>query len=138
MSARRLSARIAQATTGGSIPGGAPLRISLCALDENGLPSTPAAIAIVQTPAGTNTNQVTLSGIAWPAVAGLATYAVFVSNQDDLICAQQTGALTAGRGGPRTRRLDHDQRAVRAVHLGAASPYVSKIGSRRSASFIAA
>ncbi len=63
--------------------------MTVCALDANGLPSPPAAIAIVQTPAGANTNQVTLAGIVWPAVSGLASYAVFISDRDDLICAQQ-------------------------------------------------
>ena len=75
------SALSPQSTTGGSIPGGVTLRVSLCAIDANGLPSAPAAIAIVQTPVGTDTNQVTLSNITWPAVAGLATYAVFVSDR---------------------------------------------------------
>ncbi len=90
---------ISQSSTGGSIPGGVTLRIALCALDANGLPSTPSSIAIVTTAAGTNTNQVTLSNITWPAVAGLARYAVFVSAQDDLICWQQGDVLTAGGGG---------------------------------------
>src|SRR5579885_2070728 len=90
---------ISQSSTGGSIPGGVTLRIALCALDANGLPSTPSSIAIVTTAAGTNTNQVTLSNITWPAVAGLARYAVFESAQDDLICWQQGDVLTAGGGG---------------------------------------
>ena len=87
---------ISQATTGGSLPGGATFRVALCAIDSSGLPSAPSAIAIVQTPAGTNANQITLSNITWPAVSGLASYAVFISMQDDLICEQQAGALTAG------------------------------------------
>ena len=90
---------ISQSATGGSIPGGVTLRIAVCAIDANGLPSAPSAIAIVQTPVGTDTNQLTLSNITWPAIAGLASYAVFVSTQDDLICAQQSGSLTAGGGG---------------------------------------
>jgi len=86
---------IAQSTTGGGLPGGITVRISLCATDANGLPSAPAFIAIVQTAVGTNTNQIVLNGITWPAIAGLASYALFASTQDDLICEQQTGTLTA-------------------------------------------
>ena len=48
---------------------------------------------------GTNTNQIVLNGITWPAIAGLASYALFASTQDDLICIQQTGALTPTGGG---------------------------------------
>ena len=43
-----------------------------------------------------DTNQITLPDIAWPAAPGLASFAVFASTQDDLICAQQTGALAPG------------------------------------------
>jgi hypothetical protein len=89
---------ITQSTTGGSLPAKSTLRVSLCAFDSNGVPSTPAAIAIVGTGAS-GTGTLTLSNIAWPAVAGLVSWALFISTQDDLICAQATGALTAGSGG---------------------------------------
>ncbi len=87
-------ATITQATTGGSIPGNTTWRVTFSALDANGLPSPSAQIAIIQVPAGTSTNQIVLSDITWPPVAGLATFEVFVSDNDQLICAQQTGALT--------------------------------------------
>jgi hypothetical protein len=105
---------ITESTTGGSIPGGVTLRVAVCAVDASGLPSPPSAIAIVQIPPGTNTNSFSLTNIIWPAVAGLTGYFVFVSTQDDLICAQSNGGLTAGAnftytpgtlnmGGPFTR-----------------------------------
>ena len=108
---------ISQSTTGGHIPGGVTLRVSaLCANDANGLPSIPALIAIVQVPTGTDTNAVTLSDIVWPAVAGLANYTLFVSTQDDLLCAQQlateqqcAGTLSAGDGSSLSPRLGGDR-----------------------------
>lgn len=90
---------ITQSTTGGSIPGGSSLRVTIVAFDVNGKPSPSARIAIVLIPTGTNTNKVTLSDITWPEVTGLATYQVFASTSDELICAQQGGSLTAGGGG---------------------------------------
>jgi hypothetical protein len=86
-------------TTGGLIPGGLMLRVTVCAIDGTGLPSAPSLIALVQTPVGTNTNQIVLDGIVWPPSVGLASFVVFASTEDDLICAQQTGALTALGGG---------------------------------------
>jgi hypothetical protein len=119
---------ISESPTGGSIPGGVTLRVSLCAIDANGLPSVPAAIAIVQTPVGTDTNQVTLSNITWPAVTGLATYAVFVSTEDALICEQQTGSLTPDSSGtvytPGSIAINGPP--VRST-WALPSPYVSKI-----------
>jgi hypothetical protein len=85
-------------TTGGSIPGGQTLRISVCALDADGHSTPPSLIVLTPIPAGTNTNAITISGIQWPAIAGLATYEVFVSDRDDLICRQQTGSLTEAAG----------------------------------------
>lgn len=98
--------------TGGALVGGTTVRLSLCALDANGLPSAPMAIAIVPlaatTPANTTTYSITLDNIVWPAVAGLQSYVLFASTQDDLICGQQlstvgsvvaSGALTATGGG---------------------------------------
>ena len=86
---------IAVNTTGGSIPGGVTVRVALCAKDANGFLGNSSAIALVQTPTGTNTNQIVLNGIAWPgSVSGVAGYALFASTQDDLICAQLTGSGT--------------------------------------------
>jgi hypothetical protein len=85
--------------TGGLLPGGLTaadaLLLSICAIDTNGLPSVPSRIAVVPTPSGPNTCQLVLSDITWPAVSNLASYAVFISTSSDLICMQQTGALTA-------------------------------------------
>jgi hypothetical protein len=113
--------------TGGSIPGGATLRVSLCAVDANGLPSPPAVIAIVQTPPGTNTNRIVLSGIVWPAVTNLASYAVFVSDRDDLICKQQTGALTAGANSTYTPGSITINGPFTRSTWALPSPYVSKV-----------
>jgi hypothetical protein len=90
---------ITQNTTGGSIPGGDTYRVTICAFDATGKSSPPARIELVVVATGTNTNQIDLTGITWPAITGLATYGVFVSNHDDLICYQQGGALTATGGG---------------------------------------
>ena len=118
-SARPSIGSISQSAMGGSLPGGTTLRVALCALDSNGLPSTPSNIAIVTTAAGTSTNQIVLPGITWPAVAGLARYAVFVATQDDLICAAGRRAH-GGRGEHLYARLDHLRRPSGALHLGAA------------------
>ena len=117
---------ISQSTTGGSLPANNTLRVALCAVDSNGLPSAPSNIAIIGT-SGSGTDSFTLENIVWPAVAGLASYVLFVATQDDLICAQTAGALTAGPnntytpgsitfGGPLTRST-----------WALPSPYVSKI-----------
>lgn len=84
------------ATTGGSLPGGITLRIEICATDGNGNYSPNSPVLYVQIPAGTNTNKVTVADILWPPFSGLTGYEVFYSQYDDLICAQQSGSLTAG------------------------------------------
>ncbi len=118
---------ISQGAMGGSLPGGTTLRIALCAIDANGLPSTPSDIAIVTTAAGTSTNQIVLSGITWPAVAGLARYAVFVATQDDLICWQQGDVLTAGAGNTYTPGSITINGPLARSTWALPSPYVSKI-----------
>ena len=40
---------ISQSSTGGSLPANATLRVALCAIDSNGLPSAPSNIAIIGT-----------------------------------------------------------------------------------------
>ena len=82
---------VAVNATGGSLVGGTTIRLTLCALDTNGLPSVPMAIAIVPLPAGGSSYSITLSNIVWPAVAGSAAYVIFAAAQDDLICGQQLG-----------------------------------------------
>lgn len=86
---------ISQSTTGGSLPANVTLRVAICGIDSNGLPSAPSNIAIIGT-SGSGTDTFTLENITWPAVAGLVSYVLFVATQDDLICAQATGTLTAG------------------------------------------
>ena len=79
--------------TGGSLPANSTIWVAICALDSNGIPSPSSNIAIIGTgPKAGGT--ITLNGITWPAVTGLATYVLFVGSQDDLICAQATAALT--------------------------------------------
>jgi hypothetical protein len=74
------------------------LRVAICAIDSNGLPSAPSNIVIVGTgPA--DGGSITLNGITWPAVTGMASYVLFIGTQDDLICAQATAALAATGGG---------------------------------------
>jgi len=88
-------------STGGTIPGGITLRIAVCATDQAngaGKCSPPSRILVAQVPAGTNTNSIVLDNILWPSVSGLAGYVVFYSDKDQLICAQQTGSLSAGSG----------------------------------------
>jgi hypothetical protein len=89
---------ITQGATGGSLPANTTLRVAICAIDANGVPSAPSNIVIVGTGPAAG-GSITLNGITWPAVTGLASYVLFVGTQDDLICAQATGTLTAGSGG---------------------------------------
>ncbi len=81
-------------TTGGSLVGGTTIRLSLCALDANGLPSVPMPIAIVPLPAGGSTCSIVLNNVIWPAVAGLKNFVIFAAAQDDLICGQQLGTYS--------------------------------------------
>lgn len=93
--------KITQSTTGGFIPGGITLRVSICATDiASDHSSPPSDVILIQIPAGTNTNQFTIDGISWPAnFPGLTGYTVFISDKDDLICLQANGALTDTGGG---------------------------------------
>lgn len=86
---------VAISTTGGSLPGGTVLKIEICATNATGL-SPNSQVLYVSIPTGTNTNQITVSDIQWPPFAGLTGYEIFYSQYDDLICAQQSGTLTAG------------------------------------------
>lgn len=90
---------ISQSTSGGSITAatdGTYYRVTISAFNATGVPSPSAAILVILVPSGTSTNSITLNGIVWPAVTGLTTYQVFVSDRDDMICAQQSGSLTGG------------------------------------------
>jgi hypothetical protein len=132
---------IAVSATGGSLVGGTTIRLTLCALDANGLPSAPMAIAIVPlpatTPANTTTYLITLNGITWPAVAGLMNYIIFAATQDDLICAQQLGtyggALASGALTPTGDGTTYTPGSVtftgplQRSTFALPSPYVSKV-----------
>ncbi len=117
---------IAQATTGGTLPANVTLRVAICAIDSNGLPSAPSNIAIIGT-SGSGTDTFTLENIAWPAVAGLVSYVLFVATQDDLICAQATGTLTAGPNNTYTPASITFAGPVARSTWALPSPYVSKI-----------
>jgi len=67
---------IAQSATGGSLPANVTLRVAICAVDPNGLPSAPSNIAIIGTGAAAG-GSFTLENITWPAVAGLVSYVLF-------------------------------------------------------------
>jgi hypothetical protein len=84
------------ATTGGNIPGGTTVFLQVCATDEKGRYSPPSSPLTIEVPAGTNTNQIVLSGILWPSSSGLTGYTVFAAYQENLICGQQAGSLTGG------------------------------------------
>src|SRR5579884_898458 len=114
--------------SGGSLAGGTTIRLTLCALDANGLPSAPMAIAIVPLPTGSSTYSITLNDIVWPAVAGLQSYVVFAAAQDDLICAQQNGALTpTGDGTTYTPGSITFAGPLQRSTYGLPSPYVKKL-----------
>ena len=68
-----------------------------------------------------------MEGITWPAVAGLVSYVLFVATQDDLICAQATGTLTAGASNTYTPgSITFAGPLVRST-WALPSPYVSKV-----------
>ena len=117
---------ISQSATGGSLPANVMLRVAICAVDSNGLPSAPSNIAIIGTGTAAG-GAFTLENITWPAVAGLVSYVLFVATQDDLICAQATGALTAGPNSTYTPgSITFGGPLVRST-WALPSPYVSKV-----------
>ena len=117
---------ISQSATGGSLPANATLRVAVCAIDSNGLPSAPSNIAIIGTGPAAG-GSLTLENITWPAVAGLVSYVLFVATQDDLICAQATGALTAGPNSTYTPGSITFGGPVARSTWALPSPYVSRI-----------
>ena len=117
---------ISQSATGGSLPANATLRVAVCAIDSSGLPSAPSNIAIIGTGTAAG-GSLTLENITWPAVAGLVSYVLFVATQDDLICAQATGALTAGPNSTYTPGSITFGGPVARSTWALPSPYVSRI-----------
>src|SRR5579884_3855590 len=117
---------ISQSSTGGSLPANVTLRVAICAIDSSGLPSAPSNIAIIGT-SGSGTDTFTLENITWPAVAGLVSYVLFAATQDDLICAQATGALTAGPNNTYTPSSITFAGPLARSTWALPSPYVSKV-----------
>jgi hypothetical protein len=86
------------ATTGGSIPGGITLYVQICATVVDTVPtipvvkqySPPSEILVLQVPAGTNTNALTVNNIKWPSTTGLNGYVLFANTLEDLICGQES------------------------------------------------
>jgi hypothetical protein len=97
-----LSGNVAVSTTGGTIKGGQILRVAVCARNSDGVCSPPSEVLLISIPTGTDTNSFTVGGILWPpGVVGLVDYVLFVSDKDDLICAQGTsGSGPTGTGTP--------------------------------------
>lgn len=91
--------KVTQSTADGAIPGGTTYRVSVCARNADGLVSPASDVLIIQVPAGSDGNSFTLHGIKWPKAPGLTGFTVFVSDQDDLICAQQDGELAGDESG---------------------------------------
>jgi len=117
---------ITQSATGGSLAADITLWVAICAIDSNGLPSAPSNIAIIGTGAAAG-GTFTLDNITWPAVAGLASYVLFVGTQPDLICAQATGTLTAGTGNTYTPGSITFGGPVARSTWALPSPYVAKV-----------
>lgn len=119
--------KISQSTTGGLLPANSTLIVSLVAIDGSGLPSAPSRIAIIGT-SDTGTDTFTLDNIIWPAVSGLASYVLFISLQDDLICAQASGSLSPTGGGTiYTPGSITFGGAIQRSTWALPSPYVSKV-----------
>ena len=117
---------ISQSTTGGSLLANITLWVAICAIDSSGLPSAPSNIAIIGSGTASG-GSFTLDDIIWPAVAGLASYVLFVGTQPDLICAQATGTLTAGTGDTYTpSTITFGGPVVRST-WALPSPYVAKV-----------
>lgn len=92
--------KITQSTTGGYLPRNTTLRVTLCARNADGVCTPTSKVVLVRTGSTTDTNAFTLHSVQWPLRTDLADYVLFVSDDDDLICAQPvpipTDVLTAG------------------------------------------
>ena len=97
--------KVTLSSTGGFIPGGITLRIILTQTVVKGNAinhSQPSDVLIVQIPAGTNTNSITIDGVTYPPDngAGYNIVTAFYFMVDELICLQSTH--TSGGGLPST------------------------------------
>ena len=118
---------ISQSTTGGSLP--ANVTLVGCHLRDRFERASFGAIEHRhhRNRYGVGTDTFTLDDITWPAVAGLASYVLFVGTQHDLICAQATGTLTAGTGNTYTPgSITFGGPVVRST-WALPSPYVAKV-----------
>jgi hypothetical protein len=88
-------------TSGGNLPGGTTIFVSVTADDGEGNFSPPASIVQVNIPDGGDTNAIDLT-VTWPDYAGFVHYDIFAAELVDLICAQEDGALAAGYLSPPT------------------------------------
>ncbi len=115
-----------RSATGGSLPANTTLRVALFAIDSDGRPSPPSNIVLVGTGPQAG-GSFTLENITWPAVAGLASYVLFVGTQDGLICAQVSGDLTPGSNNTYTPGSITFGGPLARSTWAMPSPYVSKI-----------
>jgi len=115
-----------RSSTGGSLPANMTLRVALCAVDSDGRPSPPSNIVLVGTGPQAG-GSFTLENITWPAVAGLASYVLFVGTENGQICAQATGDLTAGANNTYTPGSITFGGPLARSTWAMPSPYVSKI-----------
>ena len=110
---------ISQSTTGGSLPANATLRVAHLR-DRLERASLGSVEYRHHRHSGSGTDSFTLEDITWPAVAGLASYVLFVATQDDLICAQATRHADGRSEQHLHAWFDHVRRAAGALHLGPA------------------
>ena len=117
---------ISQSGSGGYLPANSTLKVTVCAIDGNGIPSVPSNIAIVGT-SGSGADSFTLTDITWPAVAGMTAWVLFVGTEDNLICAQAAGALTAGANNTYTPGSIAFRGPLARSTWALPSPYVSRV-----------
>jgi hypothetical protein len=85
--------------SGGGLLGGNKIFIQVCAMDASNRVSPASEVLEITLPDDSSTYSVTLSSIAWPAIDDFTQYVVFASYDQDMICAQVTGALTGDASG---------------------------------------
>jgi len=100
------------------------LRVAICAVDRTGsFGSVEHRHHRTGAAAG---GSFTLENITCRRSRAWFSYVLFVATQDDLICAQATGALTRGRVHVHAW-IDHVRRAAGALDLGVTVAVVSRV-----------
>ncbi len=133
---------VATQNVGGSIAGGKNYHLAVCAKDASGQLTPPSNIVAIAVPSGTNTNQIVLSEITWPA-GTYSGYVVFGAADDVRMLTKQvevTGALpssitltaafvrsTWGFPSPYFRLLR--VKVKRVIHSGPVGASVSAVGT---------